>query len=67
MSEIEDKIAALKAEIKVDEAKIEEIKSAMWQKKNSLKSLEKALKILLGTEESEKNTDSPGLPLKTVI
>jgi len=67
MSEIEDKIAALKAEIKVDEAKIEEIKSAMWQKKNSLKSLDKALKILLGTEENEKDTDSSELPLKTMI
>lgn len=67
MSEIEDKINALKAEIKADEEKIEELKSGLWQKKKSLKSLHEALNILLGIEKNEKDDKTISSPMKTII
>ena len=68
MSEIEDKITALKAEIKADEQKIEKIKSEMWQKKKDLKSLEEAANIISGVEKNENEEDKLTESLtKTII
>ncbi len=67
MSEIEDKIAALNAEIKADEEKIEELKSGLWQKKKSLKLLNEALNILLGVEKNEEDDKLTSSLTKTII
>lgn len=66
MSELEDEIGNLKIEIESDEIKITGLKSGLWQKKKSLKSLEEALAIINGTKANE-DSDNETTELKTII
>lgn len=67
MSEMEDKITALKAEIKADGEHIEKIKSEMWQKKKDLKLLKDAFDVLMGVEKNDEDCASTTILRETII
>ena len=66
MTDLEEKIANLKEEIRIDNEHINTIKEALWRKRKNLKSVEAALKVIKGDEEPEAKGDET-INLETII